>query len=237
MALDTITLVDDDTSFTMMLGMQLEDLGFNTESFHSPEVIMAHLNEGSQPEVILLDYHFGTDKINGLELCTNIKSSIDVPVIMLSCDDDRDTLVSCLDAGADQYIVKPCDVNELIARINAVTRLYHRVQTAEPPADPESQQAAGIEMNRTDRTLSAQGYSVQLTQKEYDAIELLAKHLGEVIDREQFYQHLYGIEYDPMSRAIDMLLARLRKKVHAQDLGIHLQACRNRGYRLVKGLS
>lgn len=224
-------IIDDDPVFSRLLTTQLTRAGYTVEAFASPIQAIERLATSPSPSIVLLDYYLGKHNPNGLELCLQIKSGMDIPVIMLTANDDNSTIVQCLDAGADQYIVKPHHYDELLARIRAVIRLYKKNNVSN---QIETETRFGnLLLNDNTRTLTIDGHTIQLTEKENVAAKILIRNYGETLERETLYQELYGIDYNPLNRSVDMLLARLRKKLETPATGLQLQPVRNRGYRLI----
>lgn len=178
------------------------------------------------PDVIILDYFLDEGK-TGLELCRTIRSTSNIPVIMLTGNDSVESIVACLDSGADQYIVKPCQMTELVARIKACTR-------NRPPAIDLNRkiEAAGITLMTDERILVHDRKRVELTEKECVLAEVLLLNLNQPVAKEAMRKHVYGNVTNVHSRNLDVLVGRLRKKLKAVGK-FRIYSLRNVGYKLV----
>jgi DNA-binding response OmpR family regulator len=227
-----ILVIEDDEIFAKGLSLQLESNGFSCEISVSPRAGLDRVCNGPKPSLILLDYFLGRNQSNGLELCEQIKSSHDIPLIMLTANDEVDVMVNCLDAGADQYIVKPCQTRELIARIRSVLRMYQRKRSTDNKLwDVDID---GIKVSTKSFSINLDGAVIQLTEKETIAASLLADSLGENCSRESLYLGIYGNAYNPMNRSVDMLITRLRKKITEINKEVAILPVRNIGYRMTR---
>lgn len=158
---------------------------------------------------------------------------------MLTSRDDVNTIVSCLNAGAAQYISKPCDVRELIARIQVTLRDH---QEKEQRRAPDKELHADIDENIAlfwdeECLKHVNGNFVPLTQKEMGLLELFLHERHRSIDRQSAFYVLYGYEMDPANRSIDVLVSRIRKKIQSLDNRYQIKNVRGQGYAMYRKTS
>jgi len=228
-----ILILDDDPVYTRILAHQLKQHGFDSTICHKDRDLLDRLRKGLDPDVFILDYHLGPKAASGLDLCRKVRAYINKPVIMLSANDSLEAKVSCLNAGADQYIVKPCDIAELLARIGVVLRnspdRAHRSDRL--PATLQLGDELALDWE-TGRMSGPSGAHVQLTEKEASLLEVLAHHRQSSVSRYEAFQSIYGYDMSPDNRSIDILVSRLRKKIETVNRNIHIKTVRGQGYRL-----
>jgi len=228
---DFILVVEDDVFFAELLRSQVGSAGYRAElAFSAAEGLRRAMGDPA-PTLVLLDYHLGDGESTGLDLCKLIKSERDLPVIMLTGNSHVATMVACLDSGADQYIVKPCSSEELLARIRAVRRLYRKV--AVPIGEDHVVSRDGLRLDTSAWEFAVDGATVKLTELECRAAEQLLQSLGADVARQDLYWIIYGREYNPMNRSIDMLIGRLRKKLSKATEKCAIIPVRSKGYRMV----
>ena len=162
----------------------------------------------------------------GFEVCAELrKAGNSKPVLMLTARDAVDDRISGLDIGADDYLVKPFEFRELLARLRALLRRHKEIR------DPKVT-IADLEIDTTSQTVHRAGRYIDLTAKEYSLLEFLALNVGRVIGREEISEHVWNENFDPFSNLIEVYIKRLRKKLddgHAVQL---IQTRRGSGYIL-----
>jgi DNA-binding response OmpR family regulator len=162
---------------------------------------------------------------DGFEVCHELRAQgLTVPVLMLTARDAIKDRITGLDIGADDYLIKPFDFYELLARVRALLRrpslLHDRVTIAD------------LEVDTRTRQVSRAGHYVELTSKEYALIEYLARRAGEVVRRAEIGEHVWDVDFDPFSNLIEVYVQRLRRKIdHGHDLKL-IRTLRGEGYRL-----
>ena len=227
---EKILIVDDDQLFCRVLGYQLRARKYRCEHSLSADEALRKVVGEEKPDLILLDYFLGSEDMNGLQLCNKIKALTDIPVIMLTGNDDVRTTISCLDAGADQYIVKPYDLDELTARMRAVLR---QRRTTSSLAGAGSQVIwKDVELDPVGRALGVGGQEVSLSEKEVAVLQVLMRHGGEIVDRSNLYSVIYGRDFDSMNRAMDVLIGRARRKLESITNDYTIRSARGAGYVL-----
>ncbi len=230
----SIVIVEDDKLYGRVLDYQLNSLGYRCSLINSGRRLMELLPTLELPDLFIFDYFLGIDEPTGLALCRHVQSFCDVPIIVLTGNNKLETLVSCLKAGADQYIVKPCDIRELDARIIASLRKLPAEDNGKT-RELKLQLDEHIALNWTDQMLRhSNGSSIKLTDKEIGLLELFVSSKDRYIDRADAFQVLYGYEMQPSNRSIDVLASKLRKKLVTLDPSYIVRTLRGRGYALVQ---
>ena len=165
---------------------------------------------------------------DGFSVCRELRASgSDVPVLMLTARDAVEFRVEGLDAGADDYLTKPFDFRELLARLRALTRRERR------PITPERIDIGTVTLDVRARRVFRDGLEVSLTTREYALLEYLARHIGEVVGRADIAEHVWDQRYDPFSNVVDVYVKRLRHKLDTPGVPSMIQTRRGQGYQLV----
>ncbi|MDO8907892.1 MAG: response regulator transcription factor [Pseudohongiella sp.] len=230
----SIVIVEDDKLYGRVLDYQLNSLGYHCTLINSGHRLLEELPSLKLPDLFIFDYFLGLDEPTGLTLCRHVQSFCDVPIMVLTGNNKLETLVSCLKAGADQYIHKPCDIRELDARIIASLRKAPATNSGKM-RELKLQLDKDIGLQWSDQMLRhSNGTSVKLTDKEIGLLELFVNSPERYIERDDAFQVLYGYEMQPSNRSIDVLAGKLRKKLAILDPGYIVRTMRGRGYALVK---
>jgi two-component system copper resistance phosphate regulon response regulator CusR len=165
---------------------------------------------------------------DGLSVCRELRASgSDVPVLMLTARDAVEARVEGLDAGADDYLTKPFDFRELLARLRALTRRERR------PLAPERIDVAGLTIDVPGRRVFRGGREVSLTTREYALLEYLARHAGEVVGRAEIAEHVWDEHYDAFSNVVDVYIQRLRRKLDDPGGASIIRTRRGQGYQIL----
>ncbi|MCP0913502.1 MULTISPECIES: two-component system response regulator CpxR [Legionella] len=200
-----ILIVDDDTELTTLLTHYLEPEGFITTCVHDGESgIKKALN---QPyDAIILDVML--PKLNGFEVLRTIREHIETPVLMLTArGDDIDRIVG-LEIGADDYLSKPCNPRELIARLRAILR-----RTQKAPANRPIIEHGNIMVDCAKRQVTIGGNLLELTNAEFNILEMLIKSPGQAYSKEELTEYALGRKYTAYDRSIDVHISNLRNKL------------------------
>lgn len=223
-----ILLGDDDEELVDLLQEYLSSYGVQCDCAFDGEQVLAKL-QSEHYDLLVLDIMM--PKLDGLSVLRqmpNISASVsNIPVIMLTAKGDEIDRIIGLELGADDYIAKPCNPRELLARINAVIK-----RTAQPITEDTPLPESALSMDPTTRTCVIEGKSLSLTGTEFDLLLSLLRHKGEVVSKEWLSQKVLQRELQPFDRSIDVHISRLRKKL----LPYHdepIKAVRGRGYQLV----
>lgn len=158
-----------------------------------------------RPDVVLLD--LGLPDVDGIPLITMIRAASDAPIIVITAQDDDPTMVRALDAGADDYVVKPFGTEQVAARIRAVLRRAGREQTTEPIRIGE------LVIDERTRTVALAGEPVELARKEFDLLLALAQRQGEVVTKRELLAEVWQQAYGGSERSVDVHLSWLRRKL------------------------
>jgi DNA-binding response OmpR family regulator len=219
-----ILVVEDDARIRQALRMALEDEAFEVVEAGSGEEALA-LGPASS-DLVLLDILL--PGVNGFEVCRKLRQSSDVPIIMVTARADTHDVVAGLAAGADDYVTKPFEVKELVARSRALLR---RVQVN--PASSPQLRFGDLEIRAEAGVVLRSGREVPLTKTEFRLLCELASHAGIVLSREQLLERVWGYDYLGDGRLVDAHVRRLRTKVEADAANPSLiLTVRGLGYRL-----
>jgi DNA-binding response OmpR family regulator len=200
-----VLLIDDDDRHSSLLKTYLERFGMTLHRAADGDEGLQMVAE-LEPDLVLLDIMLpGRD---GLEVCREIRRRSQLPVVMLTARGDLVDRVSGLELGADDYIAKPFEPRELVARIHTVLR---RSQAASPASD--LLRFEGLEIDQTARTVSVDGRPVDLTSMEHELLVYLARHPGAKISRDDILNELRGIDSAILTRSVDIMVSRLRQKL------------------------
>jgi two-component system copper resistance phosphate regulon response regulator CusR len=165
---------------------------------------------------------------DGLTVCRELRASgSDVPVLMLTARDAVEARVEGLDAGADDYLTKPFDFRELLARVRALTRRDRR------PLTPERIEVRHLAIDVPSQRAWSHGREVALTSREYALLEYLARHAGQVVGRAAIAEHVWDEHYDAFSNVVDVYVQRLRRKLDQADEPSLIRTRRGQGYQLM----
>ncbi|MDH6576528.1 response regulator transcription factor [Kitasatospora sp. MAP5-34] len=229
-----LLLVEDDERVAAALVAVLSRHGFQVRHARSGhEALDALVPDGSDPyRVVLLD--LGLPDRDGFEVCSRIRAHSGVPVIMVTARADIRSRIHGLNLGADDYVTKPYDMGELLARIHAVARRGIAAGPEqgpdEQPAQPGPLESRGISIDRERRRVSVQGRDVPLTRKEFDLLALLAQSPGVVYRREQIFSEVWRSGWEGNGRTLEVHIGSLRTKLALPGL---VEAVRGVGYRLI----
>ncbi|MBJ6798583.1 response regulator [Geomonas propionica] len=200
-----IFLVDDDVKLRRLVAKFLGDQGFVTREFPDGTEVAQALRE-QEPAVIILDIMLPGE--SGLEILKRVRQQSAVPVIMLTAKGDDEDRISGLELGADDYLPKPFNPRELVARINAVLR-----RSQAPRADATDRiEAGGFVLLRKRRSVSRDGQEVELSATEHRLLEALMSLPGTVLSREMLLNYARGKDFGPFDRSIDVHISKLRTK-------------------------
>lgn len=206
-----ILIVDDDENIAELISLYLTKECFDTMMVHDGEEALAAF-EHYAPNLILLDLML--PGIDGYQICREIRAKSNIPIIMLSAKGETFDKVLGLELGADDYIIKPFDSKELIARVKAVLR---RSQPAKQEVPTNEKQKCvtypGIEINLTNYSVIVDDSVVEMPPKEIELLFFLASSPNQVFTREQLLDQIWGYEYIGDTRTVDVHIKRLREKI------------------------
>jgi DNA-binding response OmpR family regulator len=201
----SILIVEDEQRLAEILKKQLEETGFSAE-IATDGYIGKQLAEKNRYSLIILDINLPL--INGYDLCKEIrKTNSKIPIIMLTALGTPDNKVTGFDVGADDYVIKPFEFRELLARINVFLR---RSDSASPS---EKLRIADLEMDVNTKTVIRSGKKIDLTAKESSLLEIFLKNKEKLLTRDFIIENVWGIDFDPSTNIIDVYVNYLRKKI------------------------
>jgi len=201
-----VLIIDDDERHSALLKTFLARHGIDLDCATEAESGLAKLESG-RPDLLLLDVMLpGRD---GFDICREVRKSSDIPIIMLTARGDVIDRVSGLELGADDYIGKPFEPRELVARIQSILR---RVDTR-TAVKSHLLKFEGIEIDTNARTVAVDGEVVELTSMEYELLSILGKNAGKKMSRDEILSELRGIDAAILTRSVDITVSRVRQKI------------------------
>ncbi|WP_075721559.1 response regulator transcription factor [Roseburia sp. 499] len=205
-----ILIVDDDANIAELISLYLTKECYDTRMVNDGEEALS-VYEQYQPNLILLDLML--PGIDGYQVCREIRTKSNVPIIMLSAKGEIFDKVLGLELGADDYIMKPFDSKELVARVKAVLRRYQPVKQEAPASDIKCVEYPDLVINQTNYSVLYYGQPVDMPPKELELLYFLASSPNQVFTREQLLDHIWGYEYIGDTRTVDVHVKRLREKI------------------------
>ena len=224
LATDTVAgrvlVVEDDAAIADVLRRALRQEGHEVRSAEDG-VEALELAESFAPDLVILD--LGLPKLDGVEVCRRLRAESDAPILILTARTDTDDRVEGLDSGADDYLVKPFERKELLARMRALLR-------RRPPRGMASLAVADLRLNPDTREVYRGDRPVELTNREFELLEYLMRNERLVVSRERLLEEVWG--YDPMAmtNTIDVFISNLRRKLEAGGEPRVLHTKRGAGY-------
>ncbi len=223
---ETILIVDDEKNIVDLIEIYARQQGYATLRAHDGRTGLA-LIESAAPALVVLDLMLPV--MDGWEVCRQARARSDVPIIMLTArDDDVDKIVG-LEIGADDYMTKPFNPRELMARIKAILRRRESAH-ARPPDDLAILRAQQLIVDPGRREAHVAGTEVKLRAKEFDLLMMLLEHKGMVLTREKLLEIVWGFDFAGETRTVDVHVAQLRKRIAGS--GVEIETVFGVGYKL-----
>lgn len=226
-----ILVVDDETAVTDLIGYNLRKAHYQVLTAHDGETAL-QLAGKSAPDLVLLDLMI--PKVDGLDVCRELRKTSDVPIIMITARGEETDRVIGLELGADDYVCKPFSMRELLARIKAVLRRNQSTSSE----TRESTILTGhydLRLDEDSHTFSIGDNPLNLTRLEFDLMQYLLMNAGRVLSREQLLSQAWGYDFVGGTRAVDSAVKRLRAKIRKYLPEIEIiETVRGIGYRLIK---
>jgi len=232
-----VLIVEDELSIAELVRAYLERDGYAVTWARSGEEALVEIDR-HPVRLVVLD--IGLPGIDGFEVCRRLRASTAVPIVILSARDDEVDRVAGLEAGADDYVVKPFSPRELVARVKAVLRRADGgaalgagngggAAADAPPADGVLE-VAGVRLDHAAREVTVDGTRVDVTAREFDLLAALLANPGRVLDRDRLLDIAWGMDFAAGTRTVDVHVAQLRRKLGRPEL---IVTVRGAGYKLV----
>jgi DNA-binding response OmpR family regulator len=223
MAKETILVVDDEANIIELARMYLQNEGYVVESARDGREALTKI-KSLQPALVVLDLML--PEVDGWDVCRKVRADSDVPIIMLTArSEDVDKIVG-LELGADDYLTKPFNPRELVARVRAVLRRYEKSAASTKPVH-----LGRVTIDPQRREVTVGGQQLDLRIKEFDLLRVLAEPRGIVLSRDQLLDLVWGYDYYGETRTVDVHIAHLRDKLEGGDVVI--ETVWGVGYKLV----
>ena len=218
-----ILMIDDDKNMCRIVTLYLQKEGFEVAACNDG---MKGLEEfkALNPSLVLLDIML--PGLDGWQICREIRKESEVPIIMLTAKGEIFDKVLGLELGADDYLVKPFDPKELVARVKAVFRRIVKTETDEQKAAFDQ-----LEIDLSNYTVVCGGQELEMPPKEIELLYFLASHSNKVFTREQLLEQVWGFDYFGDSRTVDVHIKRIREKRNAQDVSWQIKTVWGVGYK------
>lgn len=198
-----VLIIDDDERLTELLTEYLGPFGFKVKTALHPDAGLRAL-KADPPDIVILDVML--PGMDGLAVCRKVRETSGVPIIMLTARGDVADRIVGLELGADDYLAKPFEPRELVARIQAVLRRGSHEEV-------ELVRVGAVELNLTARSASVNGRMMSLTTAEFELLAFLVRNRGRVLSRDRIMDGTHGINWEAYDRSIDVLVSRLRQKL------------------------
>jgi DNA-binding response OmpR family regulator len=219
---DTILIADDEASIRDLARLYLEKEGFRVRTAMDGAAALDEVRR-DPPALLILDLMM--PQMDGWEVCRRVRAESNLPILMLTArDQDIDKIVG-LEMGADDYLTKPFNPRELVARVRAILR---RAGAKTPTERPR--RFGRVEIDPASREVTVDGETVALRAKEFDLLLTLAEHANQVLSREQLLDRVWGYEFYGQTRTVDVHVAHLRDRLTGS--GLEIETVWGRGYKL-----
>ena len=222
-----ILIIDDDLGLTKLITQFLENHNYKVSSFDRPKAALKVINQNNTFDLIILDITL--PEMDGFQVLRAIRKEFTVPVIMLTARGEVSDRIVGLELGADDYMPKPFEPEELIARIQSIMR---RTKSPETMVDKLNFEHLTIDKLKQEVVLN--GVPVSLSTTEFEALLLFAENCGQILDRDFLVEHLRGISWQSYDRSIDVLVSRLRNKLSELDADTeYIKTIHGVGYKFI----
>jgi two-component system, OmpR family, response regulator CpxR len=221
---ERILVIDDDVELCSLVSEYLRPEGFQVEAVHDGKTGLARALSG---EHLLIVLDVMLPGLNGFDVLRRIRDGSRIPVLLLTArGEDVDRIVG-LEIGADDYLPKPFNPRELVARIRAILR---RSRKGSEHDVPEVIRVGDVELDPATRSVLHRGKPVEFTSVEFALLQVLLREAGRVVTREALVDEVLGRKFSPFDRSIDMHVSKVRKKLGDSDTGDHIKTVRGTGY-------
>jgi two-component system copper resistance phosphate regulon response regulator CusR len=221
-----VLLIEDEPHAAQVLAKGLREQAYAVDVAADGETALFQAGT-TDYDALILDLML--PRLDGLAVCRAIRGGgSDVPILMLTARDPVESRIEGLDCGADDYLVKPYDFGELLARLRAVIRRGRQ------PVLPEQLVVGVLTVDTRSRRATVRGTNLVLTAKEYALLEYLARRAGDVVSRGDIAEHVWDEHYDPLSNVVDVYIQRLRRKLDTAGEASIIRTRRGEGYQLAR---
>lgn len=226
-----LLIIDDDVSLCELLSTYLKNEGFSVRFFNDSQQGADYLCQAHKIDIVILDIMM--PGLSGLDVLRKIRPKTDVPVIMLTGrGDDIDRIIG-LEMGADDYMGKPCNPRELVARIHAILRRTAKQNETAESSEHSIAQLHGIEIRPAELTAICQGENLNLTNAEFNTLRLLMQSPGITLSKASLTEGALHRQLQAYDRSIDVHVSRIRQKLAAHGVNNVIKSIRNAGYQLL----
>lgn len=225
MSNELILIVDDEPNIRELARLYLSREGFQVQTVANGALALAQVRQ-QPPALMVLDLML--PEMDGWEVCRRVRTNSNLPIIMLTARDDDIDKILGLELGADDYLTKPFNPRELVARVRAILR---RTAHAPNQAAESPRQLGNVLIDPSGRNVTIDGQKIDLRTKEFDLLLSLADHLNIVLSREQLLDLVWGYDFYGQTRTVDVHVAHLRDKLGHSDITI--ETVWGKGYKLI----
>lgn len=231
--METLLIVDDEKHIVELIELYARQAGYATLKAHDGETALS-LIESARPDLVVLDLML--PRVTGWDVCRRVRQTSDTPIIMLTArDDDVDKIVG-LELGADDYLTKPFNPRELMARVKAILRRSGAavpLPGASVASNPRGSvlRFASLVIDPASREVAVAGAPVRLRAKEFDLLQTLAENRGVVLTREKLLELVWGFDFAGETRTVDVHVGQVRK--HIAGSGVEIETVFGVGYKLI----
>jgi two-component system OmpR family response regulator len=218
-----VLVVDDDINICELVRLYLENEGFSASVCHDGRKALEEF-KSQTPDIVILDIML--PGMDGWQVCREIRRLSSIPIIMLTAKDETFNKVLGLELGADDYVVKPFDPKELIARVRAVLRRYGRREES-----PDQLVFPGLLINKSTYTVKVNGNEMELPPKELELLYFMASNPNKVFTREQLLENVWGFDFFGDTRTVDVHVKRLREKIEGEGFKWSIKTVWGVGYK------
>ena len=227
---ETILIVDDEPTIVEVVGLYLQREGFRVVTAADGAAAL-NMVEQQRPDLVVLDLML--PGLGGLEVTRRLRAGGDLPIIMLTARGEEADRVVGLELGADDYVTKPFSARELVARVKAVLRRSHPEAAPSEPAAAGALAIGGLRLDPAARAVTLDGQPISLTVREFDLLQFLMRHPGQVFTREQLLDNVWGYTFASDMGTVTVHIRRLREKIERDPANpAFLQTIWGVGYKL-----
>ena len=227
-----VLVVDDEPRLTELLSLELDVEGYDVDIASDGATGLIRSRSEPAPDLIILDWNL--PDFSGIDICQRIRAGgICTPILMLTGHEEVSDRVTALDAGVDDYLIKPFSIDELMARLRAMQRRAEAFSGRNEPGQEAVQlRVADLSMDTRTRDVKRTGRSIQLSVKEYDLLNCLMRGSGRVLERQEIMRAVWGENFYGDDNLLDVYIRYLRKKVESKDAPTLIHTVRGVGFIL-----